>query len=63
MNRAHLERIRAVLEVLTSADVPHAILACEDAQVALVLGLQMGLTVPQILAQHVAILQEQAQVH
>ena len=58
LDRAHLARIQAVLDALvattpeTPRAVPLAILAVEDAYVALSLGLGLGLPLARIRDQH-----------
>ena len=55
IDKAHIERIRKVLEVLQGEDTAYAVLACEDAQVALTMGVAFGLTANQVLEKHVDI--------
>jgi hypothetical protein len=54
IDRRHLETIARILETIqvVEHEPVRAMLACEDAIVALRLGLRFGLTLPEIAAQH-----------
>lgn len=60
LDRHHVRRVQRVLDALVGAtprvDVPHAILACEDAGVALRIGLAFGMSVADVAAEHAALL-------
>lgn len=60
LDRRHLETIARILEAIAvvESSTPRAILACEDAYVALRLGLSFRLTPKQIASEHDAIMAE-----
>ncbi len=56
LDRAHIQRITAILETFDGANIPHAMLACEDAYAALALGLLAGLpSVADVLINHLVV--------
>lgn len=59
LDQAHVARIQAVLEALPeNVELARLMLACEDAYVALGLGVSCGLTLAQVRTQHAALVAE-----
>jgi hypothetical protein len=65
LDMRHIETIARILEAIATveSDTARAVIACEDAYVALSFGLSLGLTPKHIAAQHDKLMAEQVTVN